>query len=129
MTKSKVNYKLTYIFAAVWISNGLFCKVLNFVPRHEQIVMQILNVDRPSANLITLAIGFSEIFMAIWILSGFKSRHNAIAQIVIVAIMNTLEYIMVPELLLWGKFNSLIAFVFILAVYYNEFYLNKKQLN
>jgi len=31
-------------------------------------------------------------------------------------------------LLLWGKLNSLFAFIFILVVYYNEFYLNKEQL-
>jgi len=40
--------------------------------------------------------------------------------------MNTLEFILVPDLLLWGKFNSLYAFIFIVLVYYNEFLLNEK---
>ena len=66
--------------------------------------------------------------MAVWILSGYKTKLNAIAQITIVATMNTLEFILVPDLLLWGKLNSLFAFIFILVVYINEFYFNKKQL-
>ena len=86
-------------------------------------------MDRPSANIFTILIGFSEIIMAIWILSGYKTKLNAIAQILIVATMNTLEFIIVPDLLLWGKLNSLFAFLFILVVYLNEFYLNRKQLN
>jgi len=40
--------------------------------------------------------------------------------------MNTLEFILVPDLLLWGRLNSLFALLFISLVYYNEFVLNKK---
>jgi hypothetical protein len=67
--------------------------------------------------------------MAVWILSGYKSKLNAIAQISVVATMNLLEFILVSDLLLLGKLNSLFAFIFILVVYFNEFYFNKKQLN
>jgi len=73
-----------------------------------------------------IAIGFSEIVMAIWVLTKFKSRLNAIAQIIIVALMNLLEFILVPELLLWGKLNALFALLFIGVVYYNEFILKKE---
>jgi hypothetical protein len=66
--------------------------------------------------------------MAVWILSGYKSKLNAIAQISVVATMNLLEFILVPDLLLWGNLNSVFAFIFILVVYFNEFYFNKKQL-
>jgi len=130
ITMNRRIYKiLTYCIATVWITNGLFCKVLNLVPRHEQIVGRILHVDRPSANILTILIGFSEIIMAIWILSGYKSTFNVITQILVVATMNTLEFILVPDLLLCEKLNSLFAFLFILVVYFNEFYLNRKQLN
>jgi len=125
--KKPIIYKiLNYCIATVWIANGLFCKVLNLVPRHEQIVANIMGVEysRP----LTILIGLSEIIMAVWILSGYKTKLNAIVQIAVVAIMNTLEFILVPDLLLWGKFNSLFAFIFILVVYFNEFYLNQKQL-
>ena len=129
MKITKMHKILTYCIATVWIANGLFCKVLNLVPRHEEIVQTITNVDRPSAYFLTFIIGISEVIMAIWILSGYKTKLNTIVQIVVVATMNTLEFILVPDMLLWGKLNSLFAFIFILVVYYNEFYLNKKQLN
>ena len=74
----------------------------------------------------TTAIGISEILMALWILSGYLPRLNALTQMVVVAIMNILEFLMVPELLLWGKFNLLFAFLFILLIFYNEFYLRLK---
>ncbi|MFP5470756.1 MAG: DoxX-like family protein [Bacteroidia bacterium] len=128
MTKTRIYKILTYCIATVWIANGLYCKVLDKVPRHQEIVYKITNVDRPSAYFLTFIIGISEIIMAVWILSGYKTKLNAIAQITIVATMNTLEFILVPDLLLWGKLNSLFAFIFILVVYFNEFYFNKKQL-
>ncbi len=125
MTTNTIRKILTFCIALVWIANGLFCKILNFVPRHEQIVARILGDDH--AKAFTFLIGLSEIVMAIWIISGYKSRLNAIAQIIVVAIMNILEFILVPDLLLWGKMNSLFAFLFILVVYFNEFYLSKNQ--
>jgi len=127
MTMTRIYKILTYCIATVWIVNGLFCKVLNLVPRHEQIVARILGDDH--SRLLTILIGLSEIIMAVWILSSYKTKLSAIAQITIVATMNTLEFILVPDLLLWGKLNSLFAFIFILVVYFNEFYFNKKQLN
>jgi uncharacterized membrane protein YphA (DoxX/SURF4 family) len=124
MTDIKIYKILTYCIATVWIANGFFCKVLNLVPRHEQIVGRIIGIDY--ARPLTVLIGFSEIGMAVWILSGVKTRLNVLAQIIIVATMNTLEFILVPDLLLWGKMNSIFAFLFILVVYYNEFYGNNK---
>jgi len=124
MTIRKTHKTLIFCIATVWIVNGLFCKVLNLVPRHEQIVARILGDDY--SQVLTSLIGFLEIAMAIWVVSKFKSRLNAIAQIAIVGLMNAIEFILVPDLLLWGKQNSLFAFVFILVVYFNEFCLNKK---
>ena len=124
MTDKAIHKILTYCIVTVWIANGLICKILNLVPRHQQIVARILGNEH--SRLLTIAIGCSEILMAIWILSKMKTRLNAIAQIVIVATMNTLEFILVPDMLLWGRFNALFAFLFIVVVYFNEFYLNKK---
>jgi hypothetical protein len=118
---------LNYCIAAVWIINGLFCKVLNLVPRHELIVAGILgnNYSKP----LTILIGLLETGMALWILTNIKTRFNAIVQITVIAVMNILEFILVPDLLLWGKLNSLFAFLFILVICYNEFYLNKKKVH
>ncbi|MBK8367593.1 MAG: DoxX-like family protein [Bacteroidetes bacterium] len=118
---------LNYCIAAIWLANGLFCKVFDLVPRHQQIVASILGDHY--ARPLTILIGISEIIMAVWILSRYKSKLNAIAQITIIATMNALEFILVPDLLLWGKFNSLFALLLIVVIYINEFHLNKKQMN
>jgi hypothetical protein len=124
MTVKAIHNLLTYSIAATWILNGLFCKVLNLVSRHQQIVSKILQTEH--SRSFTIAIGIAEICMAIWILSQIKSRLNAIAQILIIATMNTMEFILVPGLLLWGKANSIFAFLLILVIFFNEFYLNKR---
>ncbi len=111
----------TLIIALVWFANGLFAKVLNFVPRHEQIVSRILGDEYSS--LIIKTIGVAEIFMAIWVLSRIYSRLNAVTQIFLVVMMNVLEYLIARDLLLWGGLNALFAFIFICVVYYNEFVL------
>ena len=121
----RILYKsLNYFIATIWFANGFLCKVLNLVPRHQQIVSEILGNDY--ATVFTKLIGVSEMLMALWILSGIKSRFNAMSQILIITTMNTLEFIFVPDLLLWGKYNSLFAFIFIGIIFYNEFILHKK---
>ncbi len=115
---------LNYFIAAVWLANGLLCKVMNLVPRHQEIVATILGQEH--ARLLTVAIGISEVLMAVWILSGIRSRLNAIFQIAVIAVMNTLEFILVPGLLLWGRFNALFALLLILVIYYKEFHLKPK---
>ena len=125
MNNKSAHKLLSFCIAAIWIVNGLFCKVLNLVPRHELIVAKILGNEH--ARLLTIVIGFSEILMAIWILSNIKSRLNTIIQILIIVTMNTLEFILVPDMLQWGKVNAIFAFILILVIYFNEFYLNKKS--
>ena len=125
MKNSSLHRILTILISLVWLVNGLICKVLDLVPRHQSIVSEILGSEH--SRLLTMLIGLSEVVMAIWIISKYKSKINAIIQIAIVAIMNLLEFLLVPELLMWGRMNSLFAFVFIFIVWYNEFVLNKKQ--
>ena len=50
---------LNIFIAAVWLINGLFCKVLDLVPRHRAIVARILGKSHTS--VITKLIGFAEI--------------------------------------------------------------------
>ena len=111
------------VFATVWIINGLFCKVMNLAPRHQEIVAKILGSEH--ARLLTFLIGVAEIGMAVWILSGIQKRLNALTQIFVIAIMNALEFFLAPDLLLWGRVNVFFAFVFILLIYYNEFHYTK----
>jgi uncharacterized membrane protein YphA (DoxX/SURF4 family) len=123
---SVIRYKtLNYFLVIVWVVNGLLCKILNLVPRHQEIVATTLGQEH--ARLLTVAIGISEVVMAVWILSGFKSRLSALLQIVVIAVMNTLEFILAPGLLLWGRFNALFALLLILVIYYNEFHLKPQN--
>ena len=62
-----LNRIITIIIALVWLVNGLYCKILNQVPRHEAIAAQIINTAH--SRLLIIIIGFLEICMAIWILS------------------------------------------------------------
>jgi len=117
--------RLTLFITLVWLINGLYCKILNGVPRHEAIVAEILNT--PHSRVLTILIGISEVIMAIWIWSRWRSRENATLQILIVSTMNILEFLLVPHLLLWGKANALFALSFIAVVYYNEFILNTSK--
>jgi hypothetical protein len=115
---------LTLSIALVWLINGLFCKVLNLVPRHQQIVAEILGpvVAAP----LTRTIGFLEMGMAVWVLSRWYPRFCGVVQIGLVVVMNVLEFFLVPDLLLFGKMNSLFALLFVIVVYYNTFVLQSK---
>jgi uncharacterized membrane protein YphA (DoxX/SURF4 family) len=120
----KRNKLLNFFIAVVWFVNGFFCKVLNLVPRHQEIVSR--NLGNSHSHLLTILIGFSEVAMAAWILSGRWTRLSAATQILVIAVMNTIEFNLAPDLLLWGRLNALFAFIFILVIYYNEFYLRRK---
>ncbi|AXT19335.1 hypothetical protein D7030_13035 [Flavobacteriaceae bacterium AU392] len=120
-----MNKTLNILISSVWLINGLFCKVLNLVPRHQEIVSKILESEY--SKEFTFIIGILEILMSLWILSKYKSKINTIMQIILILSMNIIELIYVPELLLWGRFNVMFALMFILIVYLNEFKLNKMK--
>ena len=107
---------LTYFIALVWLANGLICKVLDLVPRHREIVARILG-DTYAAPL-TVAIGVGECLMVVWVLSGMHRRLCAWTQIALVLIMNLIEFTLVPDLLLFGRFNLLVAVGFAALLYY-----------
>ena len=106
-----------YAIAAVWLVNGLLCKVLLLVPRHAAIVARILGPAH--ADPLTRLIGVGEIVMAGWVLSRWQRRWCAAAQIALVLTMNALETLLAPDLLLWGRFNMVFAILFCLLVYWH----------
>jgi hypothetical protein len=120
-SKRLLQIAFTTLICLVWLINGLFCKVLNLAPRHQLIVSHILGDQY--APVFTNAIGVAEMLMFVWILSKVQSRFCAIFQIVIVATMNVIEFILVPHLLLFGRLNIAFASIFILMIYINEFVL------
>ncbi len=119
------NSIISYFSASVWFINGLFCKLLNLVPRHQQIVSEILGAEYSSA--LTKSIGLLEVLMAVWIISGIYSKWNVRLQIGIILLMNILEVSLTPHLLLWGKFNLFFALLFSILIYYNEFVVKQSS--
>jgi uncharacterized membrane protein YphA (DoxX/SURF4 family) len=109
----------SYLIALVWLANGLLCKVLMLVPRHAAIVARILGPEH--ASLLTRLIGVGEIGMAAWVLSGYRPRWCARAQIALVLSMNALESWLAPDLLLWGRANAFFAGLFCLLIYAHTF--------
>jgi hypothetical protein len=124
MNKKYLHTILIYLIACVWLINGLFCKVFNLVPRHQEIVGKI--IDSNYSRELTVIIGMLEIVMVIWIISNYKPKLNVITQIIIVMVMNIIELLLIPDMLLWGKFNMVFAVLFVLIVYFNEFSLKIK---
>lgn len=112
---------LTVAIALVWLINGLFCKLLNLVPRHQMIVARILGED--FSFVATKTIGILEILMFAWILTKIQSRLCACIQMIIVALMNIIEFVLAPDLLLFGRINIIVATFFIFIIFMNEFML------
>ncbi len=116
---------ITYLIALIWFTNGLICKLLGLVPRHQAIVAQILGVEH--AYLFTKLIGVSEVLMSFWVITRWQRKMNVIVQCVIIATMNILEFLLVPNLLLWGKWNSLFALLLIGFIVWNERYYKQLE--
>jgi hypothetical protein len=124
LNKSIIHKILNIFISLVWLINGLYAKVLGFVPRHQEIVARILGSE--ISFIAVKVIGVLEICMFAWVISRKFSRLAAIMQIVIVLTMNILEFILVPDLLLFGRMNIIIALVFVSVIYVNEFIIKPK---
>jgi hypothetical protein len=118
---------INYLIAAVWLINGLFCKILNLVPRHQEIVARILGENH--ASTFTKLIGLAEIMMFAWIISRIAPVLCARTQIFVILLMNCIEFTLAPDLLLFGKLNLLVALLFSTLIAYNEFVLGRKIKN
>ena len=123
--KSIVKNILTIGIALIWLINGLFCKLLDLVPRHQLIVSRILGEEY--SGISTKVIGISEILIFVWIISRIKPRLCALTQIIVIAAMNILEFLLVPDILLFGKLNIVLAAVLIVVIFINEFLISKSN--
>jgi len=112
---------IDFLLGSVWLVMGLYCKLLGQVPRHEQIVAQILGPEHATAW--TRAIGIGEILLGLWIAAGWRRKTSATLQISLVMLMNALEIWRAGDLLLWGPANFLFALMFCALVYWNAFRL------
>lgn len=120
--KPPVTFRI--LFATVWLVNGVWCKIMDGVPRHREIVARILGEEH--SLFLTRMIGVGEVLMAAWILSGIRWKWSCAAQIAAVMLMNVIEFIVVPDMLLFGRFNSLAALAYIMVVAWAGFRPGKR---
>ncbi|MBS1560781.1 MAG: hypothetical protein JSS89_04185 [Bacteroidetes bacterium] len=124
-SRSRTHQIITLLLFAIWLGNGLFCKVLGLVPRHELIVARILGNE--FARPLTLMIGILEMGLALWILRGKAWKITAVFQMSVVGIMNILEFVLARDLLLWGGMNAVFALLLIVVIYIDAFHLRSGQ--
>jgi hypothetical protein len=120
------DFYLNTAISLVWLINGLFCKLLGLVPRHEQIVARILG--EAHAGVFTKVIGVLEVLIAVWVFTRKNFRQAAILQAIVIASMNLIEFFVVPDLLLYGRMNIVFAGALILLVLINGKFNNRKSL-
>jgi len=75
--------------AGLWTFQGLWCKVLNRVPRHARVVEATPLFDRKQARWFLVTLGCFEMFLAAWVLSAQFPREAAIVQTALLILMNT----------------------------------------
>lgn len=119
------NLLLRIFLGLLWLTNGLFCKLLNRVPRHQQIVARV--VGHEWAPFFTRLIGVLEILLAIWILSRWKPRSAAVVQMVAIAAMNIIEINVADDILLFGPFNIVLAGALIFIIYLHAFVIEDQH--
>lgn len=123
MKRSKVYNVLIILISSIWLINGLLFKILNYVPRHQEIVSEIFGKNYSETLIVT--IGLLEVLLALWIIVDYKPKVHATLQILTVLMMNIIEFILVPDLLFWGKLNIVFALAFVSLIHYTYFIYNK----
>ena len=74
--------------AAVWLYEGLWCKLLGRVPHQEAVVAAHPLFGPRSAGLVLKAIGIVETGLAVWVLTGWSPWLAALAQTTLLVGMN-----------------------------------------
>jgi hypothetical protein len=74
--------------AAVWLYQGLWCKVLGRAPRHGDVVRCAPFLSHRQARVCLLVLGWLECVLAGWVLAGWRPAGAALAQTALLASMN-----------------------------------------
>ncbi|HUM11720.1 MAG TPA: DoxX-like family protein [Myxococcaceae bacterium] len=74
--------------AAVWLYEGLWCKVLGRLPSQEQIVEAVPFLGPRAGPAFLKGLGVLEALLGIWVLSGWEPVWAAVAQTVLLVGMN-----------------------------------------
>ena len=82
------NKLIRLAIALVWLYQGLWCKVLGGVPRHEAVIEAVPFIGSAAGHSTLIALGLFECGIGLWVLSGRWMRQAAIVQTVLLAAMN-----------------------------------------
>jgi uncharacterized membrane protein YphA (DoxX/SURF4 family) len=74
--------------AAVWLYEGLWCKLLGRAPNQRDIVESVPFLGRSHGRLVLSAIGLLECALAVWVLTGWKPVWAAAVQTGLLVGMN-----------------------------------------
>jgi hypothetical protein len=74
--------------AAVWLYEGLWCKILGRAPLQAQVVGAVPWVSPRFGRWFLKALGIVEVFTAAWVLSGIAPGACAIAETVLLVVLN-----------------------------------------
>jgi hypothetical protein len=75
--------------ALVWLYQGLWCKVLGCVPRHLAVISAVPLIGPAAGRVTLLLLGLIETGLGVWVLSDRRLRDAAIAQTILLFVMNT----------------------------------------
>ena len=74
--------------ASVWLYQGLWCKLLGRMPRHQAVLTAVPVLTGIRARAALLFLGAAECGIAVWVLSGRHPRQAALVQTGLLAAMN-----------------------------------------
>jgi hypothetical protein len=75
--------------AAVWLYEGLWCKLLGGIPLQQDVVEAVPFFGGRAAALLLRGIGVVECGLALWVMSGWQPMAAALAQTLLLVGMNS----------------------------------------
>jgi len=109
---------IRFFVAGVWLTHGLYNKLLGASPRHLAIVQSVPGLAGSTGHGVLVAVGLCEVAIAIWILSRRAPRLCAAIQTVVLLSMNAVELTYARPLLLWPAGLVPVNLLFLTAAWY-----------
>lgn len=74
--------------AAVWVYEGLWCKILGRVASQVDVVTAVPRLGARFAKPFLKVLGFAEVALAVWVMSGVAPGASAIVQTALLVTLN-----------------------------------------
>src|SRR5215471_18325264 len=109
---------LRFLVAGVWLTHGLYNKLLGGSPRHLAIVQSVPGLAGATGTQMLVAVGVFEVVVALWVISGRAPRLCAATQTIVLLSMNVVELTYARPLLLWPAGLVPVNLLFLAAAWY-----------